>query len=307
MTTPTAAIATAPVPGRALPRTRPGPRRHPGGPAARRDHVHADPPATPASVLRTRPRLLVALGALFAALAASAALWGGRVLLTWDEPIQRWVEAHRTPTLDTVFLTFSRCGSTVTVLLLGSLAAAVTWRRCRAVGTALLVATFSRPLLEFALKAIIDRQRPDLHRLVVGTGPSFPSGHVMAAVALWGLLPLVVSLYTRRRGLWWASAVVSAVMIAGIAASRVYLGVHWFSDVTAGLVVGAFFLLGVEAVLVRQHARYPCGLLTPCDDQAPSSSSAVTGRWSDSSANTGNPGSPNLGTEMAATSTSGDT
>ena len=136
-------------------------------------------------------------------------------------------------------------------------------------GLALLVATLSRPLVEFTLKAVVDRQRPDLHRLVNGMGPSFPSGHVMAAVALWGLMPLVVSLYTRRRILWWASVVVSAVLIVDIAASRVYLGVHWFSDVVAGLVVGTFFLADIETLLVRQHARHPCPLLNSGDGDPP--------------------------------------
>ena len=271
-------------------------------------HVHAGLPATPSSVLLPRRSLLVALGGLFLAMAAAAASWGGRVLLTWDEPIQRWVEAHRSTTLDTVFLTLSRCGATVTVLALGTLAAIVTWRRCRAVGVALLVATFSRPLLEFTLKALVDRQRPDLHRLVVGTGPSFPSGHVMAAVALYGLLPLVVSLYTRRRGLWWATVVFSGAMVVGIAASRVYLGVHWFSDVIGGLVVGTFFLLGIEHVVVRQHARHPCELMG-CPDTDPHASSADSGRWSDSAANGASPSSspPLVGTSASTTSMPSDT
>lgn len=263
--------------------------------------VHADPPATPASVLRSRPWLLYGLAALLTAMAASAALRGGRVLLTWDEPIQRWVEAHRTPALDRVFLDFTWCGATVTVLVLGCLAAAATWRRCRAVGTVLLVAALARPLLEFVLKVSIDRPRPHLHRLVGATGSSFPSGHTLAAVALWGLLPLVVSLYTRRRGLWWASVVVSAVMVLGVAASRVYLGVHWFSDVVGSLVVGTFFLFGLEAVLARQHARYPCDLL------APHASSAVTGRWSDSEAKGASSAAPGPGTSAETTSTPADT
>jgi undecaprenyl-diphosphatase len=209
-------------------------------------------------VLRPRRRLLIALGALLVALATAAALGNGQALLTWDEPIQRGVEANRTSTLNDVFLAISRLGSTVVVLSLGTLATVLTWRRCRAVATALLIATFARPAIEFIVKGLVGRDRPDFERLVGGNGPSFPSGHVMAAIALWGLLPVVVSLYTRRRAIWWASLAISAALIAGIAASRVYLGVHWFSDVTGGLVVGTFFLLGVDKVLRHAHRRYPC-------------------------------------------------
>ena len=168
------------------------------------------------------------------------------------------------------------------------------------VRVALLLATFSRPLLEAGIKLLISRDRPDFDRLVTGTGYSFPSGHVMAAVALWGLMPLVVSLYTRRRWLWWLSVAVSGGVILGIAVSRVYLGVHWFSDVTAGLIVGTFFLLAVETLLARQHTRYPCGQLSA------TSSPAVTGRWSDSPENSSNPSSPGRGSEALVTSTPSD-
>jgi membrane-associated phospholipid phosphatase len=88
----------------------------------------------------------------------------------------------------------------------------------------------------------------------------------MAAIALWGLLPVVVSLYTRNRAVWWGSVCTSVLLIVSIAASRVYLGVHWFSDVTAGLIVGSFFLLGVDVLLGRQHVRHPCRLMSPKDD-----------------------------------------
>jgi undecaprenyl-diphosphatase len=224
-------------------------------------HVHTAPPFTPSSVLLRRRRLLIVLGALLVALATAAALRNGQALLTWDEPIQREVEANRTSALNDLFLMVSRLGSTIFVLVVGTLGAILTWRRCRAVATVLLVATFARPAIEFIVKGLVGRDRPDFDRLVAGTGPSFPSGHVMAAMALWGLLPVVVALYTRRRAIWWASVAVSATLIAGIAASRVYLGVHWFSDVTGGLVVGTFFLLAADNVLVRAHRRYPCWML----------------------------------------------
>ncbi|MBN2622417.1 MAG: phosphatase PAP2 family protein [Acidimicrobiales bacterium] len=284
-------------------------------------HVHAEPPVTPGSVLRPRFRLVVVLVTVFVALAAAAALWQGQVLLTWDEPIQRTVESQRGGSLDRFFLTISRFGSTIPVLTLGTLAAVVTWRRCQAVGTAVLVATFSRPLLEFSLKVLVDRDRPDFERLVAGNGPSFPSGHVMASVALWGLLPLVVSLYTRRRSIWWVSVALAAGLIAAISASRIYLGVHWFSDVVGGLIVGAFFLLGIEALLENRHLRSPCALLGSChepgdglpvspDDEATgvvTASTAVTGRWSDSRANPAKPSSSGSGVRTSTTSIDAET
>lgn len=231
-------------------------------PRARAPYVHADLPATPSSALRAHPRLLVAVFAVFLSLAFAAAIAESQVLLTWDEPIARWVEAHRTARLDDLFRTFSRLGSTVPVMVVGTAVGIAAWRRCRAVGVALIVATFSKPLVETLLKAAVNRDRPEFDQMVPGVGPSFPSGHVMAAMALWGMLPLVVSLYTRRRDVWWGSVAVAATIIGGIAASRVYLGVHWFSDVVGGLLAGAIFLLGVQVLYDYQHRAHGCGL---CD------------------------------------------
>ena len=94
----------------------------------------------------------------------------------------------------------------------------LTWGRCRAVSIVILIAASARPLLEFVLKDVVGRARPDLERMVNGQGYSFPSGHVMAAIALYGLIPLVVGLFTASRLLWWLSAAASAVAIGAIAA-----------------------------------------------------------------------------------------
>ncbi len=198
------------------------------------------------------------LAVLLISLAIGAIVKGGALLLHWDEPVQRAVEDARSSGMTSIVKRISFLGSTVAVLTIGTTLAAISWRRCRAVATVILIATFSRPLLEFTLKAIVDRDRPDLDRLVNGTGPSFPSGHVMAAAALWGLAPLVVTLFTRNRRVWWASTIASAALILAIGASRTYLGVHWLSDVVAGFIVGAFFLRGAEWLLAEQHRRRPC-------------------------------------------------
>jgi undecaprenyl-diphosphatase len=222
--------------------------------------LHRHPPLTPVSFYASRRTLLVLIGGLFGVLAIAAIVASSRVLLTWDEPITRWLVANRTPALDTFFRSVSRLASTSTILILGPVLVALTWHRCRAVALAIAAATLARPLLEFTLKELVDRPRPDLGRLVNGIGPSFPSGHVMAAVALWGLLPIVVGLFTTNRKIWWASVIVSGTVIGLVAASRVYLGVHWFSDACAGLLLGSFFLIGVETILAEIHRRDGCGL-----------------------------------------------
>ncbi|HEX5616592.1 MAG TPA: phosphatase PAP2 family protein [Acidimicrobiia bacterium] len=217
--------------------------------------LHRTPPFTPQGLYGHRREILIGLGSLFAFLAIAAKTAHGTLLLTWDEPIQHWVEGSRTAAWTSFFMTASALGSTKAVLALGVTSAALVWQRCRAAALTIVVAMLARPLVEFTLKALVARDRPDFERLVPGNGPSFPSGHPMAAIACWGLLPIIVALFTNKRTIWWASVAVSVAAIALIGASRVYLGVHWFSDVVGGLVAGAFFLLFVEFVLEREHER----------------------------------------------------
>lgn len=219
--------------------------------------LHHAPPFTPRA-LYGRRTLVIALGAVLLFLAAAAAVENAALLRLWDEPIQRLVEGERSEAGNTFFSTVSRLGSTPVILTLGAIFAGVTWKRCRAASIVILAASLARPPLEWSMKEIVGRSRPDLERLVDGTGPSFPSGHVLASVAVWGLLPVLVALFTSRRGLWWVSVGVSVTLVGLIGLSRIYLGVHWFSDVVGGLVVGSFFLLGVEALLKRAHATQGC-------------------------------------------------
>lgn len=242
--------------------------------------LHDDPPATPSGVLLRRPRILAAIIAAALSLAVLAALDGGSVLLTWDEPIQRWVEGHRTGTFDTVFRSFSRLGSTVVVFATLGVLLLLLARRCPVLALVLALAVLARPLIEFGLKELVDRPRPELDPLVPGVGPSHPSGHVLAAMVLWGLLPPIVATLTNSRTSWWISVWTSSILVVGIAASRVYLGVHWFSDVIAGVLVGILFLLVIEWALKHLHRNRGCSL-TPPDkrrgESQPAASDTSTG------------------------------
>lgn len=220
--------------------------------------IHGHPPLTPAAVLLRHRVTVPLLAASFVTLAILAAIDDGAALRTWDAPVQRWIEGMRSDTLDSVFHGLSQLGG-ITVVAIGLAALlGLLYRRCHALAAVLFVAVIARPPLEWLLKTLVDRPRPDFDRLVTGSGPSFPSGHVMAAVAFWGLVPPVVAILTHRRFWWWVSVAGSGMIVLSVAISRMYLGVHWLSDVVGALLLGSLYLLGVEYLLDWHHDRFGC-------------------------------------------------
>jgi undecaprenyl-diphosphatase len=208
--------------------------------------LRADPPITLRRLRDRWPWMMPALVATFVVLAVAAA-WE---LIPWDEAITRWAVDSRTPLRDDVARYVSRLGATPTVVIVTVALAAASWRRCRLLAIAILVVGMARPLTEFAVKEVVGRPRPTGDRLVRGRGPSFPSGHPFATAASWGFLPLVVGLYTRRRVVWWLAAIGVWVLVLMVAATRVWLGVHWASDAVGGILAGVLGVAAVEHVLL---------------------------------------------------------
>ncbi len=208
-------------------------------------------------LFRSRATVPLVAGA-FIFLAIAAAIDDGSMLRRWDEPVTRFLMDLRSPGLDGIVKAVSTLGGLTIVCLVAILLLLLVWQECRSLALVLLAASLARPLLEWSLKALIDRPRPDLDRIVPGNGPSFPSGHVMAAIAIWGLLPPVVAVVSGRRAAWWWSVGISATVILVVGFSRVYLGVHWMSDVLGALLLGCLYLLAVEWLLDWHHRRQPC-------------------------------------------------
>jgi undecaprenyl-diphosphatase len=222
--------------------------------------VHIDPPISPRLLVLASPRRVLALLGALCAFAIAAHFDGGRLLLFVDRPLERWVIAHRSGTLDAIFNRLSFLGSTQVVLIGGAVLALAALPKCRTVAVLAVTATLARPLLEFTLKNLVARDRPDIDRMARGIGYSFPCGHVMAAAVLWGMVPIVVSLYLRSHRVWWITSTLSLVMIIGIGASRVYLGVHWPTDVLGGFIAAGLLLAGLELGYHRLHLRRGCDL-----------------------------------------------
>ncbi|WP_219833965.1 phosphatase PAP2 family protein [Paenibacillus sp. R14(2021)] len=94
-------------------------------------------------------------------------------------------------------------------------------------------------LLNHLLKAIYKRARPDIHRIVEEQGFSYPSGHSMAAFTFYFLLTYLLWRHLPNRGWRAVLLLFSAGMIVSIGLSRIYLGVHYPSDILAGYWVSA--------------------------------------------------------------------
>jgi undecaprenyl-diphosphatase len=177
--------------------------------------------------------------------------------LPWDGPISRAVFDARTPFWNTVALRVSFIGSTPVIIATSAIAALAAWRRCPRLAVAIVILAVARPLSEFILKELIGRDRPSGDRLVRGRGPAFPSGHPYAVAMAWGLIPMVVALYSRRPWLPRVVAVFAWSAAIAVAASRVWLGVHWTSDAAAGLLVGLLAVCLAERAVAGNGCACP--------------------------------------------------
>lgn len=104
--------------------------------------------------------------------------------------------------------------------------------------------------LNFALKEIVQRPRPEGFRLIAETGYSFPSGHSMVAVAFYGFMIWLIIRYEEDRLQRWIWSLALFFVVIMIGVSRVYLGVHYFSDVVAGYCVAAVWLVIFTRIIV---------------------------------------------------------
>lgn len=168
----------------------------------------------------------------------------GEGITVIDHPVAGFVAARRTADLTSVMHAVSLVGGPVGVAILALIGAAVcsairrTWGPLGLVG--LGVAGIS--VIDIVFKAAVGRSRPPLAQAVdSAAGYAFPSGHAASATAVLTVLAFVLTDGSRRmavRAGVWATAAAGAVAVS---VSRVYLGVHWLSDVIGGMLVGALW------------------------------------------------------------------
>lgn len=191
---------------------------------------------------------------------------------TIDRRVHDGVVAHRSHGATDFFVTMTTLGGPpgVAVILGGFAIVLLVVHRYRWF-TYLAVTAAGGGLLDFELKQHFARARPDVAEMLRhASGYSFPSGHAMESTVAFGALTYLAFRTTRDWKKQSAALAFSITFVLGVATSRVYLGVHWLSDVGAGIIGGVCWVTSTTMAyeMLRRVRRLRVGRTSARHDEA---------------------------------------
>ena len=174
-------------------------------------------------------------------------------MATFDRHVTGYIQSFASGGLTTGMLFLTTLGSAIVEIALVLVISIYLFQRLHRVWEPALLITclIGAWLLNEVLKAFYQRARPDIFRLAQAGGYSFPSGHAMISLAFYGMLAYLVWFDLRRRGSSraWVPAVALGMLVLLIGISRIYLGVHYPSDVLGGYAAGGVWLMACVTAL----------------------------------------------------------
>ncbi len=178
-----------------------------------------------------------------------------REAFAFDTHFLLWLHQFSNPSLNNLMLTITNLGNPNFVVVVVTLSLAVLWwRRYRQEAKIFAIACLGAFILNTVLKLLFSKPRPELwDRLITEQSFSFPSGHALGSLVLYGFLAYLLATYHPKFSQFIYS--MAGVVIAAIGISRLYLGVHWPTDVIAGYGVGFLWLMMCIAMLKLQNMR----------------------------------------------------
>ncbi len=190
---------------------------------------------------------------LFAELAEEVMQNESRAL---DTTVLLTIQKFQEPWLDPIMVLITDIGDpTVLVVFCGVVSLWLLRRREKSEAMTIAIAALGALVLNTLLKRLFERQRPALwSRIVDVRYYSFPSGHAMLSIVIYGLLGYLLA----RRFPCWRGQILagSAIAVFLIGFSRLYLGVHWLTDIIAGYLAGLVWLIAcIFSLEIWQHRR----------------------------------------------------
>lgn len=177
----------------------------------------------------------------------------------YDQSISNYVFSLRTPMLTTVMTAVSNITDTPAGLILSSSIVLLLIKKHKKESLIFSLAIIIGCVLSYLLKIYFRIPRPDIAPLETLSDFTYPSGHAMNNLVLYGLLTFYVFHFTKNKPLSIFIGITFTLWILLIGLSRVYLGVHYPSDVLAGYFVGSWWLVTVllidKTLSLRQEAK----------------------------------------------------
>jgi membrane-associated phospholipid phosphatase len=174
-----------------------------------------------------------------------------------DERLAEWLHGRATDPFTDVFRAITRAGNFTTLLAVTLLAVGIFWRRRKRTDAVFVALAFlGAQVLSTGMKLGFRRDRPFFpDPLATESTFSFPSGHALVSLAVYGSIALVLARRLSTRARRAVLLGVTALLVLAIGFSRLYLGVHFLSDVLAGYAAGVAWLALLYVALELRSRR----------------------------------------------------
>ncbi|MCM3125047.1 phosphatase PAP2 family protein [Mesobacillus sp. AQ2] len=178
-------------------------------------------------------------------------------LMAFDRHVISFIQGLESPWLTSIMKFFTYIGTIRFIAVLTILLFILMFYvlRFRLEVLVFLAVVFCTPILNRLLKLFFQRARPDFHRLIEIGGYSFPSGHAMNAFSFYSIMAFLLWRHVQGRIGRMAVILASSFMILSIGVSRVYLGVHYPSDIVGGFLASSLWVAAVIWLFQRYKDR----------------------------------------------------
>lgn len=173
----------------------------------------------------------------------------------FDKTILLGIHQFANPAMDSMMLKITKLGNPSTVVFIAFVSLIILlWRRYYQEAKIFLLNCLGGAILNYLLKLAFSKSRPQLWQSpITETTYSYPSGHAMGSMVLYGFLAYLLAIhYPKYAPVFYCLA---AILIAAIGFSRLYLGVHWPTDIIAGYGVGFLWITFCITMLKLQQAK----------------------------------------------------
>ena len=178
-----------------------------------------------------------------------------REAFAFDKTILLWIHDFTNPTLDRVMHVVTSLNNPDFVSIVAAIAfGLLLWKRCYPEAKIFVIDCAGGVILSYGLKSVFGKTRPDLWESAIEeVSYSYPSGHALGSTVLYGFLAYLFA--TRFPKFAWLIYSLAVVTIASIGLSRLYLGVHWPTDIIGGYGIGFLWLMFCITMLKLQKLK----------------------------------------------------